>query len=54
MLQLDHNKFKLKAELEKEVAVKKMHQQTEQAKLEMKQPKLKLMRRVGSEVVIFW
>ena len=35
MLQLDHDKFKLKAELEKELAVEKMRQQTEQAKLDM-------------------
>ena len=44
MLQLDHDKFKLKAELEKELAVERMRQQTEQAKLEMEQSRLTLIK----------
>lgn len=32
MLQLDHDKFQLKADMEKELAVEKMLQHTEQAK----------------------
>lgn len=33
MQQLEHDKFKLEAELEKELTVERMHQETEQAKL---------------------
>ena len=40
MIQLDHDKFKLRAELDKE----KIRQQTEQAKLDMEQTRLSLVR----------
>lgn len=37
MLQLEHNKMKQQAEIEKQLAVEKMHYQTEQTKLSLQQ-----------------
>lgn len=40
MLPIEHDKFKLQAELEKELVVGKMRQQLEQARLGVKQSRL--------------
>lgn len=44
MLQLEHDKFKLRVEVEKELEVEKMRQRTEQAKLEMEQARLEVIK----------
>lgn len=54
LLQLEHDKFKLKAETEKQLAVERLRQQTEQAKSGVEQARLQLIKEgkllAGSEV----
>ncbi|KAK0143078.1 Retrovirus-related Pol polyprotein from transposon 412 [Merluccius polli] len=44
MLKLENDRFKIKAELEKEVTVERLRQETEQLKLEIEQSKIALIR----------
>ncbi|KAM3582723.1 uncharacterized protein V6R79_007080, partial [Siganus canaliculatus] len=43
LLQLEYDKFKLKTETEKDLALEKLKQETQQAKLELEQQKLQLI-----------
>lgn len=44
LLQLEHDKFKLQVEMEKELALENVWQKTEEARLEVEQSRLQLIR----------